>query len=130
MAYNDDADLMTVTMNDPTTAITLTVTEARANLPALLDRVAQGDEITITRHGLAVAVLMPSERVKTRRKAVQEALARADELGRQLDEARARAKRGEPLPPPTGNTAFYDEWEAERRAEHEEEYAEQWGDTP
>jgi hypothetical protein len=30
---------------------TLTVTEARSILPELLDRVADGEEITITRHG-------------------------------------------------------------------------------
>lgn len=118
---------MTETAAEPTT---LSISEARATLPSLLDRVAKGEEITITRHGHAVAVLMPSERVKTRRKAVQEALAGAAEIRRQLDEARARARRGEPLLPPSGNTAFYDEWEAERQAEHDEEYAEQWGDTP
>jgi prevent-host-death family protein len=33
--------------------------EARAHLPALLDRVATGERITITRRGVAVAVLTP-----------------------------------------------------------------------
>ena len=33
--------------------------EAKTHLPALLDRVAQGERITITRHGVPVAVLAP-----------------------------------------------------------------------
>jgi prevent-host-death family protein len=33
--------------------------EAKTHLPALLDRVAQGEQITITRHGVPVAVLTP-----------------------------------------------------------------------
>ena len=33
--------------------------EARAHLPALLGRVAAGERITITRHGVPVAVLTP-----------------------------------------------------------------------
>ncbi len=35
--------------------------EAKTHLPALLDRVAQGEEITITRHGVPVAMLVPAE---------------------------------------------------------------------
>jgi prevent-host-death family protein len=34
--------------------------EAKTHLPALLDRVAQGEEITITRHGVPVARLVPA----------------------------------------------------------------------
>ncbi len=34
--------------------------EAKTHLPALLDRVAQGEEITITRHGVPVAMLVPT----------------------------------------------------------------------
>jgi len=36
---------------------TVTTTEAKARLHALLDDVAAGDSVTITRHGRAVAVL-------------------------------------------------------------------------
>jgi prevent-host-death family protein len=32
--------------------------EAKTHLPALLDRVAQGEQITITRHGVPVALLV------------------------------------------------------------------------
>jgi prevent-host-death family protein len=33
--------------------------EAKTHLPALLDRVAKGEQITITRYGIPVAVLAP-----------------------------------------------------------------------
>jgi prevent-host-death family protein len=33
--------------------------EAKTHLPALLDRVTKGEEITITRHGVPVAKLVP-----------------------------------------------------------------------
>jgi prevent-host-death family protein len=36
----------------------MTVSEARAALPELLTRVEEGEEVTITRHGRAVAVLV------------------------------------------------------------------------
>lgn len=35
--------------------------EAKTHLAELLDRVAQGERITITRHGMPVAVLAPPE---------------------------------------------------------------------
>lgn len=38
---------------------TVGVYEAKTHLPKLLDRVANGEEITITRHGTPVAVLHP-----------------------------------------------------------------------
>lgn len=38
---------------------TVGVYEAKTHLPKLLDRVADGEEITITRHGTPVAVLHP-----------------------------------------------------------------------
>jgi prevent-host-death family protein len=33
--------------------------EAKTHLPALLDRVAKGERITITRHGVPVAMIVP-----------------------------------------------------------------------
>ena len=36
----------------------MTVSEARAALPEVLNRVADGEEITITRHGHPVAVIV------------------------------------------------------------------------
>lgn len=34
--------------------------EAKTNLPRLLDEVARGEKITITKHGLPVAMLVPA----------------------------------------------------------------------
>ena len=39
--------------------ITLTATEAKATILALLDKVAAGDEVEITKHGRPVARLVP-----------------------------------------------------------------------
>ena len=39
--------------------ITVGSYEAKTHLPSLLDRVANGEEITITRHGVPVARLVP-----------------------------------------------------------------------
>jgi antitoxin (DNA-binding transcriptional repressor) of toxin-antitoxin stability system len=46
---------------------TMTVTEARAALPQLLDRVHEGEEVTITRHGRPVAVLVRPDVLRSRR---------------------------------------------------------------
>lgn len=45
----------------------LSISEARATLPEVLDRVAEGDEVTITRHGQPVAVLVRPDALRTRR---------------------------------------------------------------
>lgn len=62
---------------------TLNVTDARANLPALLDRVDQGEEVTITRHGRPVAVLVAPSALRVRR--VDSVIAEAEEIGRLLE---------------------------------------------
>ena len=41
--------------------------EAKTHLPRLLDRVAKGEQITITKHGVAVAMLVPAPRGRPRR---------------------------------------------------------------
>jgi prevent-host-death family protein len=46
---------------------TMTVSEARAALPELLTRVQDGDEVTITRHGRAVAILVHPDALRSRR---------------------------------------------------------------
>lgn len=61
----------------------LNVTDARANLPALLDRVDQGEEVTITRHGAPVAVLVAPGALRVRR--VDSVFAEAEEIGRLLE---------------------------------------------
>jgi prevent-host-death family protein len=60
--------------------------EARTHFSELLGRVEQGDEITITRHGVPVAYLVPAQRKATleqRRTAIQamRKLAKTHHLG-------------------------------------------------
>ena len=45
----------------------LTVSEARARLPEILDRIERGEEIMITRHGRAAAVLVRPDALRPRR---------------------------------------------------------------
>ena len=45
----------------------MTTTEARAALPELLNRVTAGEEVTITRHGRAVAVVVRPDALRIRR---------------------------------------------------------------
>ena len=47
----------------------MTVSEARAALPEILNRVAEGEEVTITRHGRAVAVIVRPDIVWSRSRA-------------------------------------------------------------
>ena len=58
--------------------------EAKTHLPRLLDRVAQGESLTITRHGRPVARLVPVE---------NEARDRARQAARRILERRARLAR-------------------------------------
>lgn len=41
-------------------AITMTATQVKASILALLDRVADGEEVQITKHGVVVARLVPA----------------------------------------------------------------------
>jgi prevent-host-death family protein len=45
----------------------VTASDARASLPDLLDRVANGEEVTITRHGQPTAVLVRPDALRSRR---------------------------------------------------------------
>jgi len=59
--------------------------EAKTHLPRLLDRVARGERITITRHGVPVAMLVPAEsKPKMSRQEAIEAM-RAFSKGRRLE---------------------------------------------
>ena len=40
--------------------------DAKTHLSALLDRVSRGEKITITRHGVPAAMLIPVEETKTK----------------------------------------------------------------
>lgn len=66
--------------------ISTTVSAARATLPALLARVAEGEEVTLTRHGLPVAVLVRPDALRARR--AEPAFAAARELDDLLEAAR------------------------------------------
>lgn len=48
--------------------------EAKTHLPSLLERVAKGEQITITKHGVPVAMLVPASARKKPdvRKAIEE----------------------------------------------------------
>jgi antitoxin (DNA-binding transcriptional repressor) of toxin-antitoxin stability system len=62
------------------------VSEARASLPAILDRVIAGEEVTITRHGREIAVLVRPDAIRVRR--ADQALAEAERLRSLLDQGR------------------------------------------
>jgi len=66
----------------------LSLTDARAQLPHLLDRVAAGESFTITRHGASIAVLTGhDEWMKTK---THDAILQARELGERIDAARGQ----------------------------------------
>ena len=60
--------------------VTLTVSEARASLPALLTRVEEGEQVTITRHGRPVAVLVRPDVMRSRADLIIEDAERIHEL--------------------------------------------------
>jgi prevent-host-death family protein len=45
---------------------TVKAVEARAHFSDLLNRVARGEKITITRYGAAVALLVPAEKIESK----------------------------------------------------------------
>jgi prevent-host-death family protein len=73
---------------------TMTATEARAALPEILDRVGQGDEVTITRHGRPVAVVVRPDRLQSRR--AERAVADAERLRDLVERGRRSQLRGRP----------------------------------
>ena len=72
--------------------VALTVSEARAGLPELLTRVEDGEEITITRHGRAVAVLVRPDALRVRR--AERVLADAEHVHQLLASARTTPLTG------------------------------------
>jgi prevent-host-death family protein len=65
-------------MYDSGMSNTMTVSEARAALPQILDRVLAGEEVTITRHGEPVAVVVRPDALRSRR--VSDRLRAADQV--------------------------------------------------
>ena len=74
---------------------TVTASAARSSLPEILDRVRDGEEVTITRHGIPVAVVVRPDALRARR--ADAALAAADRLREVLTEGRARPLDAAPL---------------------------------
>ncbi len=68
-------------------SVSMTTTEARAALHDLLDRVERGGEVTITRHGRPIAVVVRPDALRVRR--ADHALAAASELRDRLEAGRA-----------------------------------------
>ena len=81
----------------------LSVSEARAILPEVLDRVERGEEITITRHGRPAAVLLRPDSVRTRR--AEKVIERAQEVA-----ALVSAGRERPLPAAAVSPEHAREW--------------------
>lgn len=69
----------------------MTVSEARAALPEVLNRVADGEEITITRHGQPVAVIVRPDILWSRTHA-GDLMAEAERLNEILREAGERPR--------------------------------------
>jgi len=65
----------------------MSVSEARAALPEILDRVLAGEEVTITRHGREVAVIVRPDAIRVRR--ADQAFAEAERLRDLLDRGRS-----------------------------------------
>jgi antitoxin (DNA-binding transcriptional repressor) of toxin-antitoxin stability system len=69
----------------------MTVSEARAALPEVLSRVADGEEITITRHGRPVAVIVRPDILRSRSHG-DDLLDQAEQLNEMLREAAKRPR--------------------------------------
>jgi antitoxin (DNA-binding transcriptional repressor) of toxin-antitoxin stability system len=72
----------------------MSVSEARAALPEVLDRVLAGEEVTITRHGAAVAVIVRPDTLRTRRS--DAAMASAASVREIVDRGRSTRLRPRP----------------------------------
>ncbi len=63
----------------------MTVSEARAALPDVIQRVTDGEEITVTRHGTPVAVVVRPDALRSRR--AGPTLSRAEQIHKLLTAA-------------------------------------------
>ena len=90
----------------------LSVSEARAILPELLDRVERGEEITITRYGRPAAVLLRPDSVRMRR--AKETIDHAREVA-----ALVSAGRDRPLPAPAVSADHAQGWAEAVRADRD-----------
>jgi antitoxin (DNA-binding transcriptional repressor) of toxin-antitoxin stability system len=72
----------------------MSASEARAALPEILDRVLAGEEVTITRHGKPVAVVVRPDALRARR--ADEAVSQAERLRDLIDAGRRSTLSGAP----------------------------------
>lgn len=73
----------------------MSVSEARAALPQILEMVTEGEEVTITRHGRAVAVVVRPDVLRARR--AEAALETAEAVRDLLIDAGARSMGSGPV---------------------------------
>ena len=66
----------------------MTVSEARARLAEIVERVAAGEEVTLTRHGVAAAIVVRPDALRVRRAA--SAFEQASLVGDMLSAGAAR----------------------------------------
>jgi len=92
---------------------TLTITAARAELPRLVDRVQAGQEVTLTRHGEPVAVIVRPDIIRRYRRA--DVWTEADTL-----ESRLESSWHRPLTDGSLSPSRADELVAAIRAERDE----------
>ena len=93
----------------------MTVSEARAALPEVLNRVADGEEITITRHGRPVAVIVRPDILWSRSHA-SDLLEQAERLNEML-----RAAAESPRSPNGISVEYAEELVAAIRADRDAE---------
>jgi len=93
----------------------MTVSEARAALPEVLNRVADGEEITITRHGRPVAVIVRPDILWSRSHA-SDPVEPAERLNQIL-----RAAAESPRPPGGISVEYAEELVAAIRADRDAE---------
>jgi prevent-host-death family protein len=72
----------------------ISVSEARAALPDVITRVVNGEEITLTRHGVPVAVMVRPDMLRARR--ATPAMVAADRVRTLLDDGRLESLATQP----------------------------------
>jgi antitoxin (DNA-binding transcriptional repressor) of toxin-antitoxin stability system len=72
----------------------MTVSEARAAITDVIDRVIEGEEVTLTRHGKPVAVVVRPDALRARR--ADDALAAAERVRDVLERGRTEPLRAPP----------------------------------
>lgn len=93
---------------------TMSASQARAALPEILDRVLAGEEVTITRHGEPVAVVVRPDVLRIRRG--DQAQAEAERLRDLLEQGRAARLADSPVISPERGEQLVTEIAAARRA--------------